>query len=165
MTHLKHPVALKKTSGSIISLVLLQPPSDQPEKGMITQSVRTGRASCINSSFNSSVEERFQSSPRKEKDTSRRSPCIRKFEIRVNSSKNVLAPTIWTQGAEAALNPSLPVPIGDGQWERDIMRRCTSKHRPSSQNWCLCCNQVTGGRHLSRDLTEVCTQDLRHSWG
>lgn len=87
MTHLKHPVALKKTSGSIISLVLLQPPSDQPEKGMITQSVRTGRASCINSSFNSSVEERFQSSPRKETDTSRRSPCIRKFEIRVNSSK------------------------------------------------------------------------------
>lgn len=64
MMYLKQPVALKKTSGSTISLdLLLLIPSHHPEKGTITQSVRTGRASCIKSSFSSSVEDRFQSNP------------------------------------------------------------------------------------------------------
>lgn len=63
MVYLKQPVALKKTSGSTISLVLLPIPSHHPEKGTITRSVRTGRASCIRSSFSSSVEDRFQSNP------------------------------------------------------------------------------------------------------
>lgn len=66
ITYLKQPVALKNTSGSTISLDLLLVPSDQPEKGIITQSVRTGRASCIKSSFSSSVDERFQSNPGKQ---------------------------------------------------------------------------------------------------
>lgn len=61
--HLKHPVALKKTSGSTTSRDILLLPSHQPEKGMMTRSARTGRASVTSSSFSSSVEDRFQSSP------------------------------------------------------------------------------------------------------
>lgn len=62
-SHLKQPVALKKTSGSTISRAMLLLPSHQPEKGMMTRSASTGRASAMSSSFSSSVEDRFQSSP------------------------------------------------------------------------------------------------------
>lgn len=62
-SHLKQPVALKKTSGSTTSRDMLLLPSHQPEKGMMTRSVRTGRASATSSSFSSSVEDRFQRSP------------------------------------------------------------------------------------------------------
>lgn len=62
-SHLKQPVALKKTSGSTISRVTLLLPSHQPEKGMMTRSASTGRASAMSSSFSSSVDDRFQSSP------------------------------------------------------------------------------------------------------
>lgn len=61
--HLRQPVALKKTSGSTGSRGRLLLPSHQPEKGMMTRSASTGSASAISSSFSSSVEDRFQSSP------------------------------------------------------------------------------------------------------
>lgn len=61
--HLRQPVALKKTSGSTASRDRLLLPSHQPEKGMMTRSASTGRASAMSSSFSSSVEDRFQSSP------------------------------------------------------------------------------------------------------
>lgn len=57
--HLRQPVALKKTSGSTGSRHTLL----LPEKGMMTRSASTGRASMMSSSFSSSVEDRFQSSP------------------------------------------------------------------------------------------------------
>lgn len=63
LSHLRQPVALKKTSGSTISRDTLLLPSHQPEKGTMTRSVRTGKASAMSSSFSSSVEDRFQSSP------------------------------------------------------------------------------------------------------
>lgn len=63
LPHLRQPVALKKTSGSTTSRDTLLLPSHQPEKGTMTRSVRTGKASAMSSSFSWSVEDRFQSSP------------------------------------------------------------------------------------------------------
>lgn len=62
-THLRQPVALKKTSGSTVSRAMFLLPSQEPEKGMMTRSARTGKASAMSSSFSSSVDDRFQSSP------------------------------------------------------------------------------------------------------